>query len=313
MKVFSLPPQEDWICDRFLNEWYQYNPDITTKNIDEADVNWILAGWQWDRIPINYLENKTTVLTIHHIVPDKFGEQENRIFLQRDRFIDWYHVPCQNTKEQIMQYTDKPIFVQPFWVNQFLWYDLGNKTELRKKHDIPIDAKVIGSFQRDTEGHDLKSPKLEKGPDRLIEIIKDLNDRGKDIFVVLSGPRRQYVINHLRMNSIPYKNFEFVEFTELNELYNCLDMYIVSSRYEGGPQSIVECGLTKTPIISTRVGLAPMFLPECDLYSCAEDYKSAWSAEKDVEFIYNRVIKYKIPDGLKPFKEFFKSIIIKGD
>ena len=210
MKVFSLAPHEGWICDRFLDEWYQFNPDVTTKNIEEADINWILAGWQWNRIPAEYLKNKKTVLTVHHIVPDKFGKQEKKAFLQRDQFVDWYHVPCESTKEQISEYTDKPIFVQPFWVNQFLWYNLDNKLELRKKHGIPTGAKVIGSFQRDTEGHDLKSPKLEKGPDRLVEIIKDLDSSEKEIFVVLSGPRRQYVIDHLKKNSISYKNFQLV-------------------------------------------------------------------------------------------------------
>ena len=43
-----------------------------------------------------------------------------------------------------------------------------------------------------------------------------------------------------------------VNFDQLNELYNCLDLYIVSSRLEGGPQAIIECALSKTPIISTR-------------------------------------------------------------
>ena len=28
---------------------------------------------------------------------------------------------------------------------------------------------------------------------------------------------------------------------ELNKLYHCLDLYIVASRYEGGPRSIHEC------------------------------------------------------------------------
>ena len=53
---------------------------------------------------------------------------------------------------------------------------------------------------------------------------------------------------------IEYIYYEKVSFEELNELYNCLDLYIVSSRVEGGPQSIFECGLSKTPIISTNVG-----------------------------------------------------------
>ena len=51
-----------------------------------------------------------------------------------------------------------------------------------------------------------------------------------------------------------------VDFSKINELYNLLDLYIVSSRFEGGPQSILECAATKTPIISTDVGIAKEIL-----------------------------------------------------
>ena len=53
---------------------------------------------------------------------------------------------------------------------------------------------------------------------------------------------------------------------ELNELYNCLDLYIVSSRYEGGPQAILECAASKTPILSTKVGVAPEVLHPESIY-----------------------------------------------
>ena len=43
------------------------------------------------------------------------------------------------------------------------------------KLNISENAYVIGSFQRDTEGKDLKSPKLIKGPDRLLEIFEHYN------------------------------------------------------------------------------------------------------------------------------------------
>ena len=46
----------------------------------------------------------------------------------------------------------------------------------------------------------------------------------------------------------------------LNELYNILDIYIVSSRLEGGPQAILESAITKTPIISSDVGVASQIL-----------------------------------------------------
>ena len=56
MKVFSLPPHENWICDRFLEEWAQHNSDIVTNDLNDADINWILAGWQWNRINISIIQ-----------------------------------------------------------------------------------------------------------------------------------------------------------------------------------------------------------------------------------------------------------------
>ena len=71
-----------------------------------------------------------------------------------------------------MKYTNKDIITIPFWVNQKIWCELNNKDELRKKYGFSKNDYLVGSFQRDTEGYDLKSPKLSKGPDRFIEIIK---------------------------------------------------------------------------------------------------------------------------------------------
>ena len=47
-----------------------------------------------------------------------------------------------------------------------------DKKFLRKKFGVAEDSFLVGSFQRDTEGSDLISPKLIKGPDRFIEIVK---------------------------------------------------------------------------------------------------------------------------------------------
>ena len=76
----------------------------------------------------------------------------------------------------------------------------------------------------------------------------------------MTGKRRNYVITELKKRNIDFKYFEMVDFSKINELYNLLDLYIVSSRFEGGPQSILECAATKTPIISTDVGIAKEIL-----------------------------------------------------
>ena len=57
---------------------------------------------------------------------------------------------------------------------------------------------MIGSFQRDTEGSDLISPKLIKGPDIFLEIVNDIFLHNKNLKVVLTGKRRNYLIENMK-------------------------------------------------------------------------------------------------------------------
>ena len=98
-----------------------------------------------------------------------------------------------------------------------------------------------------------------------------------------------------------------VDFKTLNELYNTLDLYIVTSRIEGGPQSIVECGISKTPIISTDVGIASEILDEKSIF----DMDNFLNAEPNIETAYKNSLKLSIPNGFVRYLELFKSLVIK--
>jgi glycosyltransferase involved in cell wall biosynthesis len=126
---------------------------------------------------------------------------------------------------------------------------------------IPNDAYFVGSFQRDTEGFDLKSPKLEKGPDKLIHALIKLQAVYPNLHVILAGWRRQYIIARLEEAKIPYSYFERPTQQVLNRLYAMIDLYLVTARHEGGPQALLECALTNTPCVSTPVGIAEQVLP----------------------------------------------------
>ena len=169
------------------------------------------------------------------------------------------------------------------------------------KYSIPKDRYVLGSFQRDTEGKDKISPKLSKGPDRFIEIVKKMAEK-KKIFVLLAGYRRQYIIRLLEKYKIEYIYYEKVSFEELNELYNCLDLYIVSSRIEGGPQSIFECGLSKTPIISTDVGIARKILSTESIF----DMENFQNAQPNIDYAYKNCVIFDIPQGFAEFNKCLK-------
>ena len=74
MKIFSLAPKENWILDRIISEWEQLRPNLSTKDINSADLLWVISPWLWRHIPLESLNNKKVVLTIHHVVPEKFNE-----------------------------------------------------------------------------------------------------------------------------------------------------------------------------------------------------------------------------------------------
>ena len=95
-----------------------------------------------------------------------------------------------------------------------------------------------------------------------------------------------------------------VSVEELNELYNSLDLYIVSSRVEGGPQAIFECAATKTSIISTDVGIAKEILNKKSIF----DMENFTLAVPDVDTAYENVQKYTKNKGLENFRIFFNRV-----
>jgi glycosyltransferase involved in cell wall biosynthesis len=295
--VFLLAARENWVCDRFVREWYDNNPDISTTDINDASVIWLVAGWCWSQISKEILRKKKVILTVHHIVLEKFNDKKLHEFKERDLFVDRYHVPCEKTRDQIAHLTEKPIDVIPFWSNQKIWYPIKSKSKLRKKYGIEESSYVVGSFQRDTEGSDLISPKLEKGPDLFCDFIEKISKDRDNICVLLAGWRRQYVMSRLRNKNIPFYYCELPTFEILNELYNCLDLYVVAARCEGGPQAIAECSLTKTPIVSTDVGLAKKFLHEKSIFD------NKWNASPDIEYSYSKIQDFIIPKGFDRFRD----------
>ena len=306
MKIFTLASSENWICDRFTSEWKSANAELNEENPLEADVVWLLADWCWNQLPYDLLKSKKVVATVHHITPSKFDAQALHEFQVRDKVVDAYHVPCLKTRDQILGLTSKPIYTFPFWVNQNMWVNKREqKKQLRAKYGLPLDKFLIGSFQRDTEGRDLISPKLEKGPDLFCDAVERFNSVLGNVEVVLAGWRRQYVMSRLDKVNINYHYSELPEFEVVNDLYNCLDLYIVAARYEGGPQAIVECASNKTPIISTDVGLAVEILPPESIFVPGEELSSS----PNVVSSYENVEAFFMPRGFSDYKNMFEEII----
>ncbi len=306
-KVFVLAPGEDWIVDRFVSEWYNDNPDISVRDPADADVIWLFADWAWNQIPRSVLYGKKVLATVHHVVPQKFGVRERMEFEFRDRYITAYHVPNKHTEAFIRPLTQKPIHVVPYWANQRIWRKTGTQAELRAKHKLPPGqgdpnaVYLIGSFQRDTEGSDLVSPKLEKGPDLLANAIITYRDRCKHLFpleVVLAGWRRQYLMKRLDEAEIGYHYFEKPPQSIINDLYQCLNLYPITARQEGGPQSLLECGLLGVPVVSRDIGMASQVLPPAAI---ADDVTNATPNVPNV-------LMLQLPHGYAAYRKLIEEL-----
>jgi len=304
MKIYLNKINESWIIDRLKQEWIRNNKEITSNNIFSADYVWIIAPWNWRNLTRHFLKNKKVLCSIYHLdekdlVPDALDE-----FYKRDKYVDEYHVISKKVIPVLSKLTPKKITFAPFWVNKDIFFNISDKSFIRNEFKIKEDSFLVGSFQRDSEGKDPSLPKLIKGPDQFIEVVQYLNQIHKNLTVILTGKRRDYVISQLKKHSINYKYFEMVNSVNLNKLYNMLDLYIVASRLEGGPQSIVECAISKTPIISTNVGIADIILSEESIF----DMNNYSQAKPNIDVAYRNVSKLVIPEGYEEFKNIFKGI-----
>ena len=197
MKVYLSKINESWVVDRMRAEWYEFNHNISTENPKDADLVWMISPWMWRKEKKKILKSKKVICSIYHLQEKDYSDEGLKEFQKRDEFVDFYHVISKKTGNELQKLTDKKIFFCPFWVNQEVFFEKTEKDSLRKKYEIPLKSFVVGSFQRDTEGSDLISPKLIKGPDRFAKIVKTLNEDKSNLIVLLTGKRRQYIISKL--------------------------------------------------------------------------------------------------------------------
>ena len=117
MKIFLNNINESWVVDRFRDDWYKHNSEISTNSIKKADIVWIISPWIWKNVKTKFLRDKKFVCSIYHIDFDKFTEKDKEEFYIRDEFVDIYHVISNKTISQLRKLTDKNIISIPFWVD----------------------------------------------------------------------------------------------------------------------------------------------------------------------------------------------------
>jgi glycosyltransferase involved in cell wall biosynthesis len=179
-------------------------------------------------------------------------------------------------------------------IEKFSPASIESKMRIRDNLEIPPDAFVIGSFQKDGVGWGGgNEPKLIKGPDIFCDVIERIS-KEVNLHVLLTGPARGYVINRLQAAKISYSHRMLHSYYELPDYYRALDCYLMCSREEGGPKSVPEALATGVPIVATRTGLASDVEAEfnegwfCDV----DDHECLTSATLDALTNESRISAY---------------------
>jgi len=135
--------------------------------------------------------------------------------------------------------------------------DAERRRRARTALGLPESAFVAGSFQKDGVGWgEGLEPKAIKGPDLLVATLERLHAEAPELVVLLTGPSRGYVKQELDARSIPYRHVLAATRDELARAYHALDLYLVTSRQEGGPKAALETAAAGVPLVTTRVGQA---------------------------------------------------------
>jgi glycosyltransferase involved in cell wall biosynthesis len=277
-RLILVRDQADWVIDE---EMRQLGGITSRLGIRQADSYWLAASRQQTVFYGSqfFLLSNDWLRSTHHIGVAYFhgkpgtGVREFDELYQRVRR---YHERITRIQTSNSEMRDcllvtgiapEKVHLIPIGINlsYFSVQTPESKHHARDHYGIPQTAVAVGSFQKDGVGWgEGREPKLIKGPDIFLQSVERLKRQVPELFVVLSGPSRGYVKTGLEKLGIPYRHFQLDRYPEVGQLFHTLDLYMVTSRQEGGPKAILESMASGVPLITTRVGQAMDLVYHCE-------------------------------------------------
>lgn len=247
------------------------------------------------------------ITTCFHLVPN---DQRLKLINEANKHVMFFHTSCNFTKMELINHGADPqkIITIPLGVDLSLFRSASpeKKQEVKKQLGIPRDKIVIGSFQKDGVGWgNGTKPKLIKGPDIFIKTVAKMAVNCP-VFVLLTGPARGYIKDGLEKANIPYKSIGYLEkLSDLAQYYHALDLYLVTSRIEGGPKQILESWASGVPLVSTKTGMATDVIKDGKNGFLADVEDIISLADKAEKILNDVELKHRfIKNGLKTVKDY---------
>lgn len=251
-------------------------------SLEQADIIHAVYWEALKAIPDSVLQNRVVICNLSGEW-ERYERDAGAVFLDIAAKVDVWIVRSLQAEYTLQQKGYKAYYI-PYTVNTNLFFPMhqSEKQSIRRKYKISDTSYIIGNFMRDSSAGRLYTPKLVKGPDIFVDIVTKLHRERLPVHVLLAGPRRHWVRRELKRNGVPFSFAGFrlwfddmrintLHRSKLNELYNILDLSLVTSRSEAGPHAILEAAATKCPQLSSRVGIAEDVLPKDLIYTTPDE------------------------------------------
>lgn len=159
-------------------------------------------------------------------------------------------------------------------VNTAQFYPFENKSLARKQLGIRSNASLIGYSAKFTSDYGGR-----KGIDIFLQALKIAAAAGHTFGVVITGPGWDTVVRQIESCGIEVHYRPFLPDRLMPTFYNTLDLYVVTSRIEGGPAPLIESMACGVPVVTTPVGIARDYIqdgvnglvvPKDDAPACAQ-------------------------------------------
>jgi len=218
--------------------------------------------------------NNTSIVNFYHGSTDpNYGNPDFiNAFISSASLIDVIVTSCTLTKSRLLSWGIPPskIVVIPLGID----FSRFHGPESSFQRISPPNEFYIGSFQKDSIGWGSSSlPKLIKGPDLFAQTVSILSKSIPNIHVLLTGPSRDYLKNTLSSLNIKYTHVNNVDSSLMAFPYNCIDLYLITSREEGGPLALLESLASNVPVVTTPCGMA-VDLPSSPLLNVVGSFEA---------------------------------------
>jgi glycosyltransferase involved in cell wall biosynthesis len=222
-------------------------PELLTALLPAVDAVHCLNESSIDLFRGYDLHNSPPIATwIHHVT---VWSPQHQLAAERSSHL----TVCTEGWKQYLQSqasVHTPVTVVPHGVDSQFFRKRNVKPE---RFGIPPGRFVLGFIG--AKGSD--SDQGRKGTDVLFEIVRRAAKQLPNLHVVLGGPGWEGQMADLQRSGISASATGYIRKSDLPNLYSALDVYLLTSRVEGGPCTVFEAMACQTPVVATRVGAVP--------------------------------------------------------